>query len=56
MKERRIFATRVNTTITLKLTMFRVLRNVDNDENDDGRPNELMKFIWPSSHAFTVIL
>lgn len=31
--------------------MFRVLRNVDSDNEDDGRPNELMKFIWPSSHA-----
>lgn len=36
MKVKRIFAARANTAITPKLTMFRVLRNVDNDEDDDG--------------------
>jgi len=46
VKERRIFAARANTAITPKLMTFRVPRNVDNDnEEDDGGPNELMKFI-----------
>lgn len=53
-KKGALFVARANTAITSKLTMFRVLRNVDND--DDGKSNELMKFIRPSSRARKAIL